>query len=95
MDLSWMAWTMPTALFFSAIAVALMTMGLLHRRRPASPARVGLLGLPLQRGDRFFLVLLGSAFIHLAWVGLAPAAWPLWLASLIAIGYAGLVFRFA
>ncbi len=95
MDMSWMAWTLPTALFFLGIAGGLMVMGLLHRQRPAPAPKVGALGLPLQRGDRFFLVLLGSAFIHLAWVGLTPEGWPLWFASLISIGYAGLVFRFA
>lgn len=95
MDLAWMAWTLPTALFFIGIVCVLLVMGVLHQRLPSPPPRVGVLGLPLQRGDRLFLTLLGSAFIHLAWVGFTSESWPLWFASLISIGYAGLVFRFA
>ena len=53
-----------------------------------------MLGIATQRGDRLFLSLLGSAFIHLAWIGLAPASLPLWFATLASAVYAALVFRF-
>ncbi len=51
-------------------------------------------GVATQRGDRFFLSLLGAAFIHLAWIALAPMEWPLWGASVAAAVYAAVVFRF-
>jgi predicted small integral membrane protein len=94
MTLTWMAWTPATALFFVGIALTLVGMGIWHRLRPSGPPRVGVLGLPTQRGDRLFLSLLGAAFIHLGWVGFAPEGAPLWLASGLALVYAGLVFRF-
>jgi predicted small integral membrane protein len=94
MDLSWMAWTPVTGAFFAGIAVLLTGMGAWHAWRPAGPPRRGILGLATQRGDRLFLSLLGSAFLHLGWIALAPAAWPLWGGSLLSLVYAALVFRF-
>ena len=95
MNLSWMAWTLPTALFFAGIAMLLAGMGVLAKYAPRNEPRVGVLGIATQRGDRLFLSLLGSAFIHLAWIGLAPAGLPLWIASFASLVYAALVFRFA
>ena len=94
MNFSWMAWTLPTALFFTTIALLLTGMGVLARLAPRNEPRVGVLGIATQRGDRLFLSLLGSAFIHLAFVGLAPASIPLWTATLGSLVYAALVFRF-
>jgi predicted small integral membrane protein len=94
MNLSWMAWTLPTALFFTAIALMLGTMAALSRVFPRNEPRVGVLGIATQRGDRLFLSLLGSAFIHLGFVALAPASAPLWTATLVSLVYAALVFRF-
>lgn len=95
MNANWMGWTLPTALFFLAIALILTAMGFMAKLAPRNAPRVGLLGIATQRGDRLFLSLLGSAFIHLAWIGLAPASLPLWIATLVSVVYAGLVFRFA
>jgi predicted small integral membrane protein len=95
MNLSWMAWTMPTALFFTVIVLILAAMGALARVFPHNEPRVGVLGIATQRGDRLFLSLLGSAFIHLAFIGLAPETVPLWTATLVSLVYAALVFRFA
>ena len=94
MNLSWMAWTLPTALFFAAIAVALLVMGVLAVVAPEKGPRVGVLGIATQRGDRLFVSLLGTAFIHLAWIGLLPDGAPLWGAAVVSTVYAGLVFRF-
>jgi predicted small integral membrane protein len=94
MNLSWMAWTQPTALFFGGIVVALVLMGLWQRANPKNAPRVGVLGVATQRGDRLFLSLLGSAFIHLGWIALRPEEAPLWIASLASIVYAVLIFRF-
>ena len=90
MDLSWMAWTWPTAAFFATIAALLILFTLLAIRRPETP-RVGALGIETTRGDRLFITLLGSAFINLAWLGLTdlPQWWALGLCALYAAG----VFR--
>ena len=45
-----------------------------------------------QRGDRLFITLLGSAFIHLAWLGLVGPN--LWWALALSLVYAIGVFRF-
>ena len=86
----WMAWTLPVALFFWAIACLLVTMTLLAIRFPETP-RVGVLRIETTRGDRLFITLLGSAFIHLIW--LYAAGTPLWGASALCLVYAAAVFR--
>lgn len=84
--MDWMAWTLPTALFFGAIAALLACMIVLAIRRPSTP-RTGILGMETARGDRLFVTLLGSAFINLAWIGLldAPQYWALVLCAMFAI----------
>ena len=67
--MSWMAWTLPTALFFIGIGLALTAMTLWTLLAPA-PARRGLLPLNTTRGDRFFISLLSSAFVHVGWLAL-------------------------
>ena len=94
MNQNWMGWTLPTALFFVAIALILAAFGVLAKLAPRNAPRVGVLGIATQRGDRLFLTLLGSAFIHLAWIGLMPADLPLWFATIGSLVYAALVFRF-
>jgi len=88
--MEWMAWTLPTALFFLAIAATLVGMGLLHMKFP-STARTGVLGFETMRGDRLFISLLGSAFINLAWIGLVDA--PQFGALAICSLFAFCVFR--
>ena len=92
MDLSWMAWTWPTAIFFICIALLLVGMGLWEVARPGGGPRIGLLRFETTRGDRLFISLLGSAFIHLAWLGLVgpDLRWALALSVVYAIG----VFRY-
>ncbi len=92
LDLSWMAWTGPTAIFFVVIALLLVTFTILQLKYPTIE-RVGILGIPTTRGDRLFISLLGSAFIQLAWLGLVgPNLWP---ALAVALIYAALVFWLA
>jgi predicted small integral membrane protein len=87
----WMAWTFPVALFFWIIASLLILMTLLAIRFPETP-RVGVLRIETTRGDRLFITLLGSAFIHLAWLFFAgPDA--LWGALILSLAYAAAVFR--
>ena len=91
MGLSWMAWTWQTATFFAVIGLMLVGMSLWEILRPGGDPRHGVLGLDTTRGDRLFISLLGSAYIHLAW--LAFASGPLWGATIIAVLYALAVFR--
>ncbi|MCO6177009.1 MULTISPECIES: DUF2160 domain-containing protein [Ciceribacter] len=92
MNLSWMAWTLPTALFFGSILLLLITMAIWEYLSPGGNPRVGILHFETTRGDRLFVSLLGSAFIHLAWLGLVgPNLW--WALALSAV-YAIGVFRF-
>ncbi len=90
MDLSWMAWTWPTAAFFIFILVALITMGVWERVSPGGNPRRGILGLDTTRGDRLFISIIGSAFIHLGWLGIMGT--PLWGAVAISIVFALVVF---
>ncbi|MEM8769031.1 MAG: DUF2160 domain-containing protein [Pseudomonadota bacterium] len=65
--MSWMAWTLPTALFFLGIALSLLAMTLWSLLAPAE-ARRGFLPLSTTRGDRFFISLLSAAFLHAGWL---------------------------
>ena len=91
MDLSWMAWTLPTFLFWASLAGLLIAMGVWEYFSPGGNPRVGILRFETTRGDRLFISLLGSAFIHLAWLGLVGPNlwWALGVSLLFAIG----VFR--
>lgn len=91
MDLTWMAWTWPTAAFFVFILLALTTMIVWERLSPGGAPRKGILGLDTTRGDRLFITLLGSAFIHLAW--LAAFSTPLWGGLILSIIFGIVVFR--
>lgn len=88
MDLSWMAWTQPTAIFFLVIAGLIMALSFWEYLSPGGGPRVGVLRFETTRGDRLFISLLGSAFICLAWLGLAAASlwWALALCCVFALG---------
>jgi predicted small integral membrane protein len=90
MSLDWMAWTWQTGLFVAAIFLTLAVMTVLAIRWPEAE-RVGVLGIATTRGDRLFVTLLGSAFLHLGWLGLVGE--PVFGASLLSLAYAAAVFR--
>jgi len=92
MDLSWMAWTTPTIIFFSVIALLILSMCVWEFFSPGGNPRVGILRFETTRGDRLFITLLGSAFISLAWLGLVNLA--LWWSLVVCVLFAVLVFRF-
>jgi predicted small integral membrane protein len=87
----WMAWTFPTAVFFVTIALLLALMAVWEYAVPGGSPRIGILRFETTRGDRLFVSLLGSAFIHLAWLGLIGAN--LWWALALSVVYAVGVFR--
>jgi predicted small integral membrane protein len=105
-SIAWMAWTLPTAIFFALLACTLAIMTWLAAAYPEAE-RVGVLRIPTTRGDRLFLSLILTAIIHLVWIGFVGtdsiAAFPvgeegfeissLWLATLISLGAAVVIFR--
>jgi predicted small integral membrane protein len=80
--LSWMAWTMPSALFFLGIASLLLVMTVLEIRKPCVE-RKGWLPISTTPGDRLFIGLLSSAFVHLLFLGLTDLT--LWVALGISV----------
>lgn len=91
MDLSWMAWTFPTFLFWATIIGLLIGMGVWEYFSPGGNPRIGILRFETTRGDRLFISLLGSAFINLAWLGLVGPN--LWWALGVSLVYAVGVFK--
>jgi predicted small integral membrane protein len=67
-NIAWMAWTLPTAIFFVLLAMTLAVMTWLAVAYPEAE-RVGILRIPTTRGDRLFLSLIAAAVIHLLWIG--------------------------
>jgi predicted small integral membrane protein len=105
-SIAWMAWTIPTAIFFVLLASTLAVMTGLGVAYPEAE-RVGILRIPTTRGDRLFVSLILAAVIHLLWIGFvgtdAIATLPigeegfeissLWLGTLISLVTAVVVFR--
>jgi predicted small integral membrane protein len=92
MDLAWMAWTGPTAIFFTVIAGLIAAMSVWEYFSPGGHPRIGVLGFETTRGDRLFVTLLGSAFINLAWLAMMDSS--LWWALGVSLLFAVLVFRY-
>jgi predicted small integral membrane protein len=90
MTLEWMAWTLPTAVFFITIALILTAMGIWQVMSPSMERR-GFLPIATTRGDRLFIGLLGSAYIQLAWLGLTDLS--LYFALAIAVVWMVIVMR--
>ncbi|BAM91625.1 conserved membrane hypothetical protein [Bradyrhizobium oligotrophicum S58] len=104
-NIAWMAWTLPTAIFFVALGGTLAVMTWLAARYPEAE-RVGILRIPTTRGDRLFVSLISAAVIHLAWIGFVGTdplttlpigegleLSSLWLATVISLASAVAIFR--
>jgi predicted small integral membrane protein len=105
-NIAWMAWTLPTAIFFVLLAMTLALMTWLAVAYPEAE-RVGILRIPTTRGDRLFISLIIAAVIHLLWIGFVgtdtiatlPAGEQgielssLWLATGISLASAVAIFR--
>ena len=63
----WMAWTLPVAVFFCAIALMLVGMTVWEMKSP-TVMRKGWLPIATTRGDRLFMGLLMAAYLNLAFV---------------------------
>ena len=103
--IAWMAWTLPTAIFFVMLAMTLAVMTWLAVAYPEAE-RVGMLRIPTTRGDRLFISLIMAAVIHLLWIGFIGTdtivTMPvgegieissLWLATVISLVSAVAIFR--
>jgi predicted small integral membrane protein len=88
--MDWMAWTTPTAAFFGAIAMVLAAMTAWELRSPCIERR-GFLPISTSRGDRLFIGLLGSAYLHLLVIGVTD--WSIWVASLLSLVWLLVVMR--
>jgi predicted small integral membrane protein len=104
-NIAWMAWTLPTAIFFVLLATTLVVMTWLAAAYPEAE-HVGILRIPTTRGDRLFISLIMTAVIHLLWIGFVGtdtiATLPigegveissLWLATVISLVSAVAIFR--
>jgi predicted small integral membrane protein len=105
-NIAWMAWTLPTAIFFAMLACTLAVMTWLAVAFPEAE-RVGILRIPTTRGDRLFISLILTAVIHLLWIGLVGTDTlltvpigeegvelsSLWLATAISLVSAVAIFR--
>ena len=105
-NIAWMAWTLPTAIFFVLLALTLTVMTWLAVAYPETE-RVGILHIPTTRGDRLFISLVMAAVIHLLWIGFVGTnpiftlplgeegveISSLWLATIISLASAFFIFR--
>ena len=105
-NIAWMAWTVPTAIFFVMLSLTLGVMTWLAVAYPEAE-RIGILRIPTTRGDRLFISLVLAAVIHLLWIAFvgtdAIATLPvgedgveissLWLATVISLVSAVAIFR--
>ena len=80
--MSWMAWTTTTATFFSVIAMIVVCMTIYELKVPCVE-RKGFLPIATTRGDRLFIGLLSSAFVHLIFLGVTDLS--LWIALIISL----------
>ena len=88
--MEWMAWTPVTAAFFGGIALLLVGMTVWQIRSPCVERR-GFLPIATTRGDRLFIGLLGSAYLHLLVVGATD--WSTWIASALSVVWLLVVMR--
>ena len=105
-NVAWMAWTLPTAIFFALLVATLAVMTWLAIAYPEAE-RVAILRIPTTRGDRLFISLIMTAVIHLLWIGLVGTDTlvtlpiggegielsSLWLATVISLVSAVAIFR--
>jgi predicted small integral membrane protein len=99
--LEWMAWTLPTAVFFGCIVLMLAGMTVWELRSPTL-LRKGWLPIATTRGDRLFIGLLSAAYVNLAFVAVSEKmiAWfglveepSIWLGFVISMLLLALVMR--
>ena len=88
--IAWMSWTVPTAIFFAVIASILLVMTVYEVASPCVE-RKGFLPIATTRGDRLFIGLLSSAYIHLLFLGLSEVS--LYIALAISVVWLAVLLR--
>ncbi|HDZ56513.1 MAG TPA: hypothetical protein ENI17_13295 [Pseudomonas xinjiangensis] len=88
--MAWMTWTLPTAIFFITIGCILFCMTVYEVRSPCVE-RKGFLPIATTRGDRLFIGLLVSAYIHLLFLGLSDMS--LWIPLGISVVWVAIALR--
>ena len=88
--MEWMAWTLPTALFFIVIGLILAGMTVWQTVSPGHQ-RKGFLPISTTRGDRLFISLLIAGYAHLLLLGLSD--WPLWVATVASVAAAIIILK--
>lgn len=86
----WMSWTVQGAIFFSVIGLMLLGMTVYEVKVPCIE-RKGFLPISTTRGDRLFIALLSSAYIHLAFLGLTDLS--LWVPLALCVVWLAVVLR--
>ncbi|MBD8513527.1 DUF2160 domain-containing protein [Photobacterium sp. WH77] len=88
--MNWMAWTLPSALFFISIAGILLTMTVFEILKPCVE-RKGFLPISTTRGDRLFIGLLSSAYIHLLFLGITDLS--IWIPFTLSVLWLAILLR--
>lgn len=88
--MEWMVWTLPTAIFFCAIGAMLVGMTIWQVVSP-TVERKGFLPISTTRGDRLFVGLLTSAYIHLGVIGFTDIS--IWFALAFCIAWVVVLMR--
>jgi len=88
--MSWMAWIPATGIFFGLIFAALIGLAIWEQFSPTI-MRKGFLPIATTRGDRFFIGLLVTAFIHVSWLAFSDIT--LWLALAISLALMAVIGR--
>lgn len=71
-NLEWMAWTRPTAVFFIGLFLMLTIMTVVSLKWPSTKTK-GFLPIATTRGERLYIGLITSAIILVTWLGLTDA----------------------
>jgi predicted small integral membrane protein len=88
--MEWMAWTTPSAFFFTGIGCILFSMVCWEILSPGV-ARKGFFPITTTRGDRLFISLLSAAYIHLGFIGFTEMS--IWVPFVVAVIWLFIVMR--
>jgi len=88
--IDWMNWTPTVVIFFVVIASILAIMTVYEVVSPCRE-RKGFLPIETTRGDRLFIGLLSTAYIHLTFLAVSDVS--LWAALAVSVAWAAVLLR--
>ena len=88
--IDWMNWTPTVVIFFAVIASILAFMTVYEIVSPCRE-RKGFLPIETTRGDRLFISLLSTAYIHLTFLAISDVS--LWVALAVSVAWAAVLLR--